>query len=201
MLELGKVEELLGIHLQDAGDNWKACCPFHQEKTPSFFIHKEDLVCHCFGCGVAGGLAGVVAKKQRIPIADVRALLNISVLEVETLINKPKADKLKTYSASWLAPWKRISNHPYTESRGFLNETIEHFEARWDQATRRVVFPIWNGDTLCGASGRSTDGREPKWFFYWNCQKSRILWAKPDHPVDNLIITDPLERKLNVAAF
>lgn len=42
------------IQLRRAGNSWKACCPFHNEKTPSFHVNPARQSFHCFGCGVGG---------------------------------------------------------------------------------------------------------------------------------------------------
>lgn len=54
--EAGDIVDTLGryITLRRAGSAWKACCPFHQEKTPSFHINPARQSFHCFGCGVGG---------------------------------------------------------------------------------------------------------------------------------------------------
>ena len=50
------IVELLSKYLQlrRAGNSWKACCPFHSEKTPSFHVNSARQTFHCFGCGVGG---------------------------------------------------------------------------------------------------------------------------------------------------
>lgn len=56
LLDRVDLAELIGsrITLKKAGANYKACCPFHDEKTPSFNVRPDKGFYHCFGCGVHG---------------------------------------------------------------------------------------------------------------------------------------------------
>ncbi|MDR3203167.1 MAG: DNA primase [Deltaproteobacteria bacterium] len=56
VLEATDIVQLIGQHvdLKRAGVSWRGLCPFHNEKTPSFFVHPERGFYHCFGCGVGG---------------------------------------------------------------------------------------------------------------------------------------------------
>jgi len=46
--------------LRAGGRNWKGCCPFHQEKTPSFYVYEDHF--HCFGCGAHGDAVTFVMR-------------------------------------------------------------------------------------------------------------------------------------------
>jgi DNA primase len=53
------------VALKKTGSSWKACCPFHNEKTPSFNVHAGKQVFKCFGCGVAGDVFGFIRQMER----------------------------------------------------------------------------------------------------------------------------------------
>ncbi len=66
------IVELLGryIELRRAGNSWKACCPFHAEKTPSFHINPARQTFHCFGCGVGGDAAKFLMMFENLSYPD-----------------------------------------------------------------------------------------------------------------------------------
>lgn len=53
-----------------ATDKWKGLCPFHQEKTPSFYVHDDLKFYKCFGCGASGDIIGFVQQIEGISHAD-----------------------------------------------------------------------------------------------------------------------------------
>ena len=58
------------VRLQRAGRNWKGLCPFHSEKTPSFFVFPDHGSYKCFGCGEGGDLLTYVMRRNRIEFPD-----------------------------------------------------------------------------------------------------------------------------------
>jgi DNA primase len=71
------------VKIQRAGREWKACCPFHQEKTPSFTINDEKGFYHCFGCGAHGDAIRWMTDQRGLPFMDaVKELAQVSGLDV-----------------------------------------------------------------------------------------------------------------------
>lgn len=58
------------VKLIRAGREWKACCPFHNEKTPSFTINDEKGFYHCFGCGAHGDAIRFLTDQRGLPFMD-----------------------------------------------------------------------------------------------------------------------------------
>ena len=61
---LKPVAEGAGVKLKRAGSEWKGCCPFHSEKTPSFTIYADGKRWHCFGCQKSGDVLDFVQEAQ-----------------------------------------------------------------------------------------------------------------------------------------
>ena len=71
------------LPLKKAGKDYKACCPFHNEKTPSFSISVDKQIFHCFGCGESGGVIEFVKKFDRLDFIEaVEALASETGVEV-----------------------------------------------------------------------------------------------------------------------
>ena len=58
------------VKLLRAGREWKACCPFHQEKTPSFTINDDKGFYHCFGCGAHGDAIRFLTEARGLPFME-----------------------------------------------------------------------------------------------------------------------------------
>lgn len=66
------IAEVIGgyIHLKRAGRNFKALCPFHKEKTPSFMVSSAKQIYHCFGCGTGGNVFSFVMKYEKVEFPE-----------------------------------------------------------------------------------------------------------------------------------
>src|SRR3954463_10344949 len=71
------------VKLQKAGREWKACCPFHNEKTPSFYVNDEKGFWHCFGCSAHGDAIRWLTDARGLPFMDaVKELAEAAGMEV-----------------------------------------------------------------------------------------------------------------------
>lgn len=168
----------------DARDNWKARCPFHDERTPSFFVHKEEYIANCFGCGKSGSIDVLGAEYAGITEKQVQERLGITITErVQSRLrrNAEVASKKapERFPESWLAPWKK-EIHAYTTTRGFTNHTLARAQTRYDRNKQRQVFPWRTPDgVLRGATGRTVSDHPAKWYHYWDFDKGRWLYELP----------------------
>jgi DNA primase len=71
------IVEIVGLRvpLKKAGREYKACCPFHGEKTPSFWVSPEKQFYHCFGCGAHGTVLGFLMQYEKLEFLDAVAEL------------------------------------------------------------------------------------------------------------------------------
>jgi len=126
--------------LQKAGREWKACCPFHNEKTPSFTVSDEKGFYHCFGCGAHGDVIRWMTDQRGLEFMDA-----VKELAAEAGMEVPAPDPRAAQQAEQRAglhevmaaaqDWFRASlDEPggekaraYLKSRGFDAHTMERF--------------------------------------------------------------------------
>ena len=135
------------LNLQPAGKNFKACCPFHKEKTPSFMVSPERQSWHCFGCGAHGDVFGFLMQHENLEFGEaLRVLAEKTGVELRRLnpgeykiagllyeINSVAMDFFKK-SLQGFARGKK-----YLEERGLTQNTIEEFDIGWAPAEAEAL--------------------------------------------------------------
>nr|MCR4571148.1 DNA primase [Bacteroidales bacterium] len=89
ILNTVRIEDIVGdfVTLKRRGANYVACCPFHQEKTPSFYVSPSKGIFKCFGCGKSGSAVGFLMEHEHSSYAEALRYIakryNIEVVEEE----------------------------------------------------------------------------------------------------------------------
>jgi len=164
--------------LQKAGHEFKACCPFHNEKSPSFTVNDEKGFYHCFGCGAHGdairwmtdqrGLAFMDAVKElaaeagmEVPAPDPRAAQQAK--QRDTLHDVTKA--AQEWFVGQLAGPEGAKARAYLATRGFDGHTISRFGFGFAPEGRQAMKAALSAipeDKLIEAGLRIVvDGKEP----------------------------------------
>jgi DNA primase len=143
------IVEVIGAYvpLAKAGRNFRAKCPFHSEKNPSFYVYPERQSWHCFGaCSTGGDVFSFVMKKENIDFGETLRLLAARVGVTVPDRREPEAGKderEKLYQANAAAAQyfhNLLLNSPaakkarsYLENRGIQVETTRNFQLGYSQ--------------------------------------------------------------------
>ncbi|GAA5494219.1 DNA primase [Rubritalea halochordaticola] len=135
------------IPLKRAGGSFKALCPFHNEKTPSFNITPSRQSFHCFGCGESGSAIGFVMKYENLPFVDaVKKLADKAGVPIIEEVYDPQAEQrrrsksrlieLHNAAAQYFHSLVRKSPQAqhardYLKKRGFSKESAERWLIGW----------------------------------------------------------------------
>ncbi len=135
------------LNLQPAGRNFKALCPFHKEKTPSFMISPERQSWHCFGCNIGGDVFSFLMRYENLEFGEaLRVLAERAGVELKRLnpaehkfagllyeINSAAKEFFKKSLGVFAGARK------YLDERGLKQETIEEFELGWAPAASEAL--------------------------------------------------------------
>ncbi len=133
------------VPLKKAGREWTACCPFHNERSPSFYVSPAKQFFHCFGCGVHGSAIKFLMDYDRLEFPDaVEELAQTVGLKVPREGGRepaPREDKTDLYAlldaaASWYEGElpRNADAQAYCKKRGLDEETIKRFRLGWAPA-------------------------------------------------------------------
>lgn len=149
------------VELRKMGANYSACCPFHQEKTPSFTVSQTKQFYHCFGCGVHGDAIQFLMEHSGLHFLEAVDLLaaragmtvpkDAQFLESES---RYSAIYAKLFEASELFQ-NQLEHHPdkdraiqYLKARGLTAKTVREFNLGF-------ALPAW--DVLVKALGKNQE--------------------------------------------
>ena len=148
------VSEFVTLH--KSGVNYKGLCPFHNEKTPSFFVSPTRGTCHCFGCGKGGNSINFIMEHEQMTYVEaLRWLANKYHIEIHEreLSNEEKEEESKRESMFIVNEWAagyfkdQLRNTPdgvaigmqYFRSRGIRDDIIEKFQLGYDPNDRYTL--------------------------------------------------------------
>lgn len=132
------------LELKKAGANFKACCPFHGEDTPSFVVSPAKQIYHCFGCGVGGDSIKFIMEYEKLAYPEalekLASMYNVSLNYDNE--NKPKLD-LKVLESINQYYQKLFTNNQttkeYMKSRGISEFSIEKFEIGYAPKSHETI--------------------------------------------------------------
>ncbi|MEQ5786736.1 DNA primase [Erythrobacter sp. NFXS35] len=159
------------VKLTRAGREWKGCCPFHDEKTPSFYVNDQKQFYHCFGCGAHGDAISWMVDHAGLQFMDaVKELAAEAGMEVPapdpqmakraeqraSLIDVTDAAQA-FYVASLAGPGGKAARD-YLEQRGFSPAVMREFGFGWAPDDRQAMpkaLSQFGEDMLEGAGMRA----------------------------------------------
>ena len=154
LIERADIGEVIGrrVEIKRTGKEFKACCPFHNEKTPSFTVSPEKGFYHCFGCGAHGTALGFLMDYERLTfveaIEEIAKMLGVTVPKTKENIAKSKEknslkDLLQNISTYYEQNLKDSDKAiEYLKSRGIDGKTAKHYALgfsidSWDDITNK----------------------------------------------------------------
>ncbi len=142
------------IPLKKSGRSFRGLCPFHSEKTPSFFVNPDKQIFHCFGCGTGGNVFSFLMKHNQIEFTEaVKCLAEKKGIKIPQaqFVSSPASNlarelfKLNEMAALFFEQFLKHSREgqvglAYLENRKIKKETIEKM---------RLGYAPIKGDGLC----------------------------------------------------
>ena len=156
ILDAAQIVDVVGdfVTLKKRGANHMACCPFHNEKTPSFVVSPSKGIYKCFGCGKSGTAVGFIMEHESLSYTEALKYLakkyHIEVVEkeetAEEIASRQRNESLllvseyagKFFQESLKTPEGQAIAYQYFKSRGLEDETIAKYGLGWAPVNRRT---------------------------------------------------------------
>ena len=156
IIDTARIEEVVGdfVTLKKRGANYTACCPFHNEKTPSFYVSPSKGIYKCFGCGKSGTAVGFVMEHESLSYVEALKYLarkyHIEVVEkeesAEEIAQKQRNESLllvseyagRFFKESLQTQEGQTIGYQYFRSRGLEDETIRKYGLGWCPTDRKA---------------------------------------------------------------
>ncbi len=157
ILDAAQIVDVVGdfVTLKKRGANHIACCPFHNEKTPSFSVSASKGIYKCFGCGKSGTAVGFVMEHENMSYTEALKYLakkyHIEVVEkeesAEEIAHRQRHESLllvsefagKFFQDSLQTPDGQAIAMQYFRKRGLEDETIRKFGLGWAPVSRKAL--------------------------------------------------------------
>ncbi|MDA3959289.1 MAG: DNA primase [Planctomycetota bacterium] len=148
--------QLIGEYtpVQRSGVNFKACCPFHGERTPSFYIYTEDQHYHCYGCATHGDAISFVRDKENLEFVEAMEFLARRAGIELNYQQDPDARQRRSHRERLLAIHEWVCAYYerclwqgddgaearlYLQDRGLTEETCRRFRLGWAPGRGRLI--------------------------------------------------------------
>ena len=157
ILDSAQIVDVVGdfVTLKKRGANHMACCPFHNEKTPSFVVSPSKGIYKCFGCGKSGTAVGFIMEHESLSYTEALKYLarkyHIEVVEkeesAEEIAQRQRNESLllvseyagKFFQDSLQTPEGQAIGYQYFRSRGLEDETIRKYGLGWAPVSRKAL--------------------------------------------------------------
>lgn len=157
ILDTAKIEDVVGdyVTLKRRGANYVACCPFHNEKTPSFYVSPSKGIYKCFGCGKSGTAIGFVMEEEHCSYVEALRYLakkyHIEIQEeeesAEEIARRQRSESLllvsefaeKFFVSQLDTDEGRAVGRAYFRKRGLEDETVRKFGLGWAPSGRTAL--------------------------------------------------------------
>ena len=158
ILDTARIEDVVGdfVTLKRRGANYVACCPFHNEKTPSFYVSPAKGIYKCFGCGKSGSAVGFVMEHEHSSYVEalryLAAKYKIDIVEeeesAEEIARRQRRESLllvsefaqKFFASQLETPEGRAVGYEYLRKRGLEDATIARFGLGWAPSGKTALI-------------------------------------------------------------